>query len=387
MKLTVLFAGVSLFASEAWAGSISNVPGTLDATVVDPAPAFYPHFICASGCSGGSGGSVAQSGAWTVGISNFPTTQTVNGSVSVPGVSTAANQPSLNADGGGLSHITNFPAIQAVSGSVTVAGVSSATPFPIYFPMIPNVGITGSTSNAASLPTSSTNSASINFNYGWSPTNSRWDQMILDNSDRLYANIGAAYNASDNGIITHTANGALAANQAPLTGAGTSASSAAAVQGVTGGVPIPVTLMDGADTALGSKADPASGTGSASVVALLKQIHMDSSGSIAPGSNTIGATGPAPYSTTDASGTIASGGVFQTVFALNSSRHGCTIQNPTTATEILYVHADTGTATSANSFTIPAGGTFNCAANGIVITDLVSVTGATTGHAFVAKSQ
>ena len=124
MKLTILLAGVSLLASEALAGNVSNVTGTLDTTLIDPAPALYPHFVCASGCSsGGTGGPVTQSGNWNVGISNFPATQTVNGAVSVSGVATSANQPALHADGGALSHITNLPAVQAISGSVAVSNL------------------------------------------------------------------------------------------------------------------------------------------------------------------------------------------------------------------------------------------------------------------------
>ena len=154
MKLTILLAGVSLLASEAVAGNVSNVPDTLDITVVDPAPSLYPHFVCASGCSGGAmGGSVTQSGAWTVGVTNFPSTQAVTGSVSVsnlpatqpvtgtinvgnfpssqavtgsvavPGVATAQNQPALDGDGGGLSHITNWPASQTVNGAVAVSNL------------------------------------------------------------------------------------------------------------------------------------------------------------------------------------------------------------------------------------------------------------------------
>jgi hypothetical protein len=120
-RVTILLVGVSLFACSATAGSVSNVPGTLDTTLVDPAPALYPHFICASGCSGGSGdGAVSQSGVWSVGVSNFPDLQAVTGTVSVTGGATAVNQPALNIDGGSLAHITNFPSVQSVSGIVSV---------------------------------------------------------------------------------------------------------------------------------------------------------------------------------------------------------------------------------------------------------------------------
>ena len=130
-RLTILLAGASLIAPGAYAGQVSNVAGTLDTTIVDAAPALYPHFICAGGCSaGGGGGAVTQSGSWNVGVSNFPAvqavggtvaisnlpaTQPISGSVTVPGVAMATNQPALNIDGGGLAHITNFPATQPIS--------------------------------------------------------------------------------------------------------------------------------------------------------------------------------------------------------------------------------------------------------------------------------
>lgn len=98
-------------------------------------------------------------------------------------------------------------------------------------------------------------------------------------------------------------------------------------------------------------------------------------------------TSPSGYSTTDASSTVATGGTFQTVLALNTSRHGCQVQNPTSATESLFVHYDAGGATTANSLSLGPGSTFSCGSNGIVVTDLISVTAATTGHTFTAKSQ
>ncbi|MCW2317586.1 Flp pilus assembly pilin Flp [Rhodoblastus acidophilus] len=70
-----------------------------------------------------SGQSVAstQSGAWSVVVSNLPATQAISAS-SLPlpiGAATAANQPALHADGGSLAHVANFPSTQTVSGSVT----------------------------------------------------------------------------------------------------------------------------------------------------------------------------------------------------------------------------------------------------------------------------
>lgn len=87
---------------------------------------------------------------------------------------------------------------------------------------------------------------------------------------------------------------------------------------------------------------------------------------------------------TDASSTVTSGGTYQTVFASNTSRKGCSIQNPTTATEVLNVRTK-----STIVWTVPAGSVFNCSIGGIPgsISDLVEVTAATMGHAFTAASQ
>lgn len=87
---------------------------------------------------------------------------------------------------------------------------------------------------------------------------------------------------------------------------------------------------------------------------------------------------------TDASGTVTAGGTYQTVLASSTSRKGCLIQNPTTATEVLNVKVGT----MASPFTIPIGGTFSCGTYGsVVVTDAITVTAATTSHAFTAVSQ
>jgi hypothetical protein len=122
-------------------------------------------------------------------------------------------------------------------------------------------------------------------------------------------------------------------------------------------------------------------------------LAADPVGYVAPdGVNTVPVTAatPLPVSTTrgatstDASGTVAAGGTYQTVFASSATRKGCTIQNPTTATEVLNVKVGT----MASPFTIPIGGSFSCAAGaGVVVTDAVTLTAATTAHAFSAVSQ
>jgi hypothetical protein len=93
---------------------------------------------------------------------------------------------------------------------------------------------------------------------------------------------------------------------------------------------------------------------------------------------------PPVATSTDASGTVAAGGTYQTVFAASPSRKGCLIQNPTTATEVLNIKVGA----MASPFALPVGQTFSCAnPGGLVITDAITITAATTSHAFAAVSQ
>jgi hypothetical protein len=91
------------------------------------------------------------------------------------------------------------------------------------------------------------------------------------------------------------------------------------------------------------------------------------------------------------SGTIASGNIFQTVLSpASTTRKGCTIQNPPDATETLYVDVtDTTnpTPTKARSYQLTPGGTFSCGQAGVIVGDVIYLTAATTGHAFVETDQ
>lgn len=104
--------------------------------------------------------------------------------------------------------------------------------------------------------------------------------------------------------------------------------------------------------------------------------------------NTAFATIPSTATSTNGSTTVTTGGTFQSVLASNASRKGCLIQNPAAATESLFVFfGANASATTANSFSLAAGAAISCNAGGYVLTDNVSVTGATTAHAFVVNSQ
>jgi hypothetical protein len=93
-----------------------------------------------------------------------------------------------------------------------------------------------------------------------------------------------------------------------------------------------------------------------------------------------------PVQSTDASGTITSGGSWQTLFAA-ASRRGCLIQNPATATEPLYVHDTTASPTLANSWELPPGSSYACGANNLVVNGAIQIEAATTAHAYTATSQ
>lgn len=92
---------------------------------------------------------------------------------------------------------------------------------------------------------------------------------------------------------------------------------------------------------------------------------------------------PLVVTTTDRSGTITSGGVAQTAIALNASRKTWCIQNPTTATEALYVRINgTASATTGNSL---VAGAQVCNQPNVIDTAAVSVFATTTSHVFTAS--
>jgi hypothetical protein len=102
------------------------------------------------------------------------------------------------------------------------------------------------------------------------------------------------------------------------------------------------------------------------------------------------ATSVIPAGSTNGSTTITTGGSFQTSLSQSNSRKGCFYENPTTATEPLYVYVysgSTGTPSIASSISLAPGGTFSCSAGFITITDQIAVEAATTGHAFTEINQ
>ena len=108
-----------------------------------------------------------------------------------------------------------------------------------------------------------------------------------------------------------------------------------------------------------------------------------------PGGASSVTTSPVAATSTPHSGTITAGGTFQVAIASSSTRLGCTIQNPVTATETLFVFfGANGSATTSNSIGLAPGAAVSCTTQtGAVLTDSVDVDAATTGHAYVGFSQ
>lgn len=82
----------------------------------------------------------------------------------------------------------------------------------------------------------------------------------------------------------------------------------------------------------------------------------------------------------DASGTIASTGVYQTVMNNDPNRQGCSIQNKATA------NAMTIRVGGATVWSLPAGQTFYCHWQGTVVISKIEITGTAT-DAFAASYQ
>ena len=87
------------------------------------------------------------------------------------------------------------------------------------------------------------------------------------------------------------------------------------------------------------------------------------------------------------SSAITAGGTFQVVFTADITRKGCLIENPTTATEVLYVNFGSASPSASNSFSLAPGQSIACSSPSVILTDTVEVMGATTGHGFIATVQ
>lgn len=96
----------------------------------------------------------------------------------------------------------------------------------------------------------------------------------------------------------------------------------------------------------------------------------------------------APFVSVQTGGTLGSSGVFSSVLASNGARHSCLIQNTSTDTEYVYF-GSTGSATTANSFSLVTGATISCAGSDTTVaTDNVAMAGKTSGSdTYVVQSK
>ena len=98
---------------------------------------------------------------------------------------------------------------------------------------------------------------------------------------------------------------------------------------------------------------------------------------------------PTQRTTVMGNGTIGTGNTFQSIMAADLNRTGCIINN--TSTHIMYVYfGATASATTSNSFQVPAGGFMYCGAGGnsvVALTDNVAITTSTTSDTFVFAFQ
>lgn len=95
--------------------------------------------------------------------------------------------------------------------------------------------------------------------------------------------------------------------------------------------------------------------------------------------------GLAPGTSGNASTTIQSGGTYQSLWAANNNRRGCTVQNNGSHTMYVFF-GPIASATHALSVQLSAGQSVNCQYGGITLQDQVSIDG-TTSDAFYAAQQ
>ena len=96
-------------------------------------------------------------------------------------------------------------------------------------------------------------------------------------------------------------------------------------------------------------------------------------------------TKPAGVTSNNSSSTIAATNTFQSIFAANTNRTACTIQNLGTHSMFVFF-GPIANAISNNSVTLVAGDSVRCNNGNIVLQDQVSITG-TLGDAFFAAKQ
>lgn len=93
-------------------------------------------------------------------------------------------------------------------------------------------------------------------------------------------------------------------------------------------------------------------------------------------------TNTSKWSNANASSTITSTNIFQSIWPTNLNRNDCIIQNNGAASMFIHFGA-IASATTPNSLTLTSGSIFKCANSGLVPSDQISITG-TSGQLFFA---
>ncbi len=90
------------------------------------------------------------------------------------------------------------------------------------------------------------------------------------------------------------------------------------------------------------------------------------------------------FNNANASTSIAVTNTFQSIWASNSNRNDCIIQNNGAASMYIYF-GPIANATTSNSLILAAAGIFRCANSGIVQSDQISITGTATQKFFAIQ--
>ena len=363
------------------------------------------------------------------------------------GLALAANQPAVNADGGSLAHVTNFPSTQTVSGTVSVTGVAQESGGNLASIATSSTAIktaTGTTADSAYAGSGSASLVSLLKGVYAALTSTISVYVSNPTTNPSLESGGNLDSISASNTVIKTTAGTTA--DAAYTGSG-SASIVAVLKGVysklagtlaisASALPLPtgaaadtsvqsvVTQTTAVATASGTTADSVyAGSGNASIVSVLKGIYakvapgaLESGGNLASvaTSNTAistatGTTADAAWTSgsgsivsllkaiaaittrvnvtkTDVSGSITVGGTAQQLTAANTSRIGYEIQN--TSSGVLYINDVGGSATTAatagNGSIQLNPGDYWSPTNGVP-TSAISIIGTVTGQTFVAR--
>lgn len=150
------------------------------------------------------------------------------------------------------------------------------------------------------------------------------------------------------------------------------------------GAPLFAQIPDGADVTQGAKADAAyAGSGTASIVGLLKGIYGGLYAPLPAGTNLIGKADSVIQATSTArGGTITTASTAQQFMAANAARRGFTLQNQSSGD--LYVNCVGAATLDYNSLKIPAGALYESSPQHVG-TGACSIIGATAAQAYYAR--